>query len=97
MVSLDIESLFTNIPLEETNIPLEETIDNIINDLFLKTDKVHNFEWEKSFFSISILYLFLMENITLKLMVLLWDPLWAQHLSMLFCVTLRQNGFQNAL
>ena len=34
MVSLDIESLFTNIPLEETNIPLEETIDNIINDLF---------------------------------------------------------------
>ena len=90
MVSLDIESLFTN-------IPLEETIDNIINDLFLKTDKVHNFEWEKSFFSISILYLFLMENITLKLMVLLWDPLWAQHLSMLFCVTLRQNGFQNAL
>ena len=23
---------------------MEETIDNIINDLFLKTDKIHNFE-----------------------------------------------------
>ena len=27
-----------------TNIPLEETIDNIINDLYLSTEKVHNFE-----------------------------------------------------
>ena len=26
-----------------TNIPLEETIDNIINDLYLSTEKVHNF------------------------------------------------------
>ena len=40
MASLDIESLFTN-------ISLEETIDNIINDLFLTTDKVHNFEREE--------------------------------------------------
>ena len=40
MVSLDVESLFTN-------IPLEETIDDIINDLFLTTDKVHNFEREE--------------------------------------------------
>ena len=40
MASLDVESLFTN-------IPLEETIDNIINDLFLTTDKVHNFETEE--------------------------------------------------
>ena len=39
MASLDVYSLFTN-------IPLEETIDNIINDLFLITDKVHNFERE---------------------------------------------------
>ena len=39
-VSLDVESLFTN-------IPLEETIDNITNDLFLTTDKVHNFEREE--------------------------------------------------
>ena len=37
MASLDFESLFTN-------IPLEETIDNIINDLYLSTEKVHNFE-----------------------------------------------------
>ena len=37
MASLDVESLFTN-------IPLKETIDNIINDLFLTTDKVHNFQ-----------------------------------------------------
>ena len=40
MASLDIESLFTN-------TPLEETIDNIINDLFSTKDKVHNFEREK--------------------------------------------------
>ena len=40
MASLDVESLFTN-------IPLEETIDNIINDLYLSTEKVHNFEKHK--------------------------------------------------
>ena len=40
MASLDVDSLFTN-------IPLEETIDNIINDLFLTTDKVHDFEREE--------------------------------------------------
>ena len=40
MTSLDVESLFIN-------IPLEETIDNIINDLFLATDKIHNFEREE--------------------------------------------------
>ena len=40
MASLGVEILFTN-------IPLEETIDNIINDLFLTTDKVHNFEREE--------------------------------------------------
>ena len=32
MASLDVESLFTN-------ILLEEAIDNIVNDLFLTTDK----------------------------------------------------------
>ena len=37
MASLDVERLFIK-------IPLEETIDNIINHLFLTTDKVHNFE-----------------------------------------------------
>ena len=37
MASLDVESLFTN-------IPLEVTIDNTINDLYLSTEKVHNFE-----------------------------------------------------
>ena len=40
MASLDVEGLFTD-------IPLLETIDNIINDLFLTTDKVHNFEREE--------------------------------------------------
>ena len=36
--SLDIESIFTY-------VPLEETIHNIIiNDLFCATDKVYNFE-----------------------------------------------------
>ena len=40
MTSLDVESLFTN-------ISLEKAIDNIINDLFLTTGKVHNFEREE--------------------------------------------------
>ena len=66
MASLDIESQFTN-------IPLEETIDNIINDLFLTTDKVHTFKREELTqlltFTTYESFLFLMENITLKLMV----------------------------
>ena len=37
MASLDVESLFTNIPLDKTS-------DNMINDLFLATDEVHNYE-----------------------------------------------------
>ena len=37
MGSLDVESLLTN-------IPLEETIDHILNDLYLSTEKVDNFE-----------------------------------------------------
>ena len=95
MASLDVESLFTN-------IPLEETIDNIINYLFLTTDKVHNFEREelkKLLFFLQHInpFLFLMDNITLKLMALLWDPLWVQHLLMLFCVISKKSGFQNAL
>ena len=36
MASLDIESLFIN-------IPLDETIENCINDLFSNNDTVHNF------------------------------------------------------
>ena len=36
MARPDVESLFTN-------ILLEKTIENIINDLFSATDKVHNF------------------------------------------------------
>ena len=70
MASLDVESPFTN-------ILLEETIDNIIIDLFLTTDKFHNFERKE--LKKHFLLLQHMENITLKLMVLLWDPLWAQH------------------
>ena len=36
MTSLDVESLFTN-------IPLDETIENSINDLFSNNDTVHDF------------------------------------------------------
>ena len=36
MASLDVESLFTN-------IPLDETIENCINNLFTNNDAVHNF------------------------------------------------------
>lgn len=40
LASLDVESLFIN-------IPSEETIDNMINDLLLTTDKVQNFAKDK--------------------------------------------------
>ena len=36
MASVDVESVFSN-------IPLEETVDDIINDLYLSTEKVDNF------------------------------------------------------
>ena len=36
MASLDVERLFTN-------IPLDETIENCINDLFSNNNTVHNF------------------------------------------------------
>ena len=36
MASLDVESLFTN-------IPLDETIENCINNLFSNNNLVHNF------------------------------------------------------
>ena len=63
---LDVESLFTK-------IPLEKTIDNITNDLFLTNDKGHNLR-EKNLNNFLLLqhmnsFLFLMENITLKVMV----------------------------
>ena len=35
-----------------------------------------------------------MENITLKLMVLLWDPPWVQHLLMLFYVISLPNVYK---
>ena len=70
MASLGVDSLFTN-------IPLEETIDNIINDLILTTDKAHNFEREELkqllTFPAYESFLIFMENSTFKLMVLLRD------------------------
>ena len=94
MASLDVDSLFTN-------IPLEETIDNIINDLFLTTNKFHNFEREELKQLLTFAgyesFLFLMDNITVKLIVLLWGPPWSQHLLMLFYIISRKSGFQNAL
>ena len=40
IATLDVESLFTN-------ILLEETINNMVIDLFFTTDKIHNFEREE--------------------------------------------------
>ena len=94
MASLDVESLFTN-------IPLEETIDNIINDSFLTTDKVHNIEKEElkqllTFAAYESSFIFDGEYYTQTDGVTMGSP-WAQHLLMLFCVISRKSGFQNAL
>ena len=59
-------------------INMEETIDNIINNFDSTTNRV-NFEREelKHFLTFAAydFFSFMMENTTLKLMVLLWDPL----------------------
>ena len=83
MASLDVQSLFAN-------TPLEEAIDNIVNDLFLTTDKVHNFQKEQlkqllTFAAYESFFIFDGEYYT-QMMVLLWDPPWVQHLVMFFCV-----------
>ena len=94
MASLNVESLFFN-------IPLEETIDNIIKDLFLTTDKIHNFEREElkqlTFAAYEYFFIFDGEYYTQIDGLLLWDPYWAQDLLMPFCVILRKSCFQNAL
>ena len=79
---------------------MEETIGNIINDLFLTNDKVHNFEKEElkqllTFAANESFFIFGGEYYTK--MVLLCDPLWIQHLLMLFCVISSKNDFENAL
>ena len=47
MASLDVESLFTN-------IPLNETINNLVNDMFLNQDIVNTFNKRDMFELLSI-------------------------------------------
>ena len=93
MASLDVESLFTN-------IPLEETIDNIIKDLFLATDEVHNFEKEKlkqllTFAAYESIFLFDGEYYAQINGVAMRSP-WGPTLDNAFFVISRKKGFQNA-
>lgn len=72
--SLDIESIFTY-------VPLEETIHNIIiNDLFCTTDKVYNFEKDvlkqPLKFAAYVPFLCLIPILVAILMVLSWDLHW---------------------
>ena len=77
MADLDIESLLTNIPAQKTIIA------NIINDLFLTNDKVHNFEREDlkhilTFAACEFFFIFHEEYYTQV------DPFCAKHLLTLF-------------
>ena len=94
MASLDVESQFTN-------IPLEETIDNIINDLFLTTDKVHNFEREElkkllTFAAYESFFIFDGEYYTQIDGVAMGSPL-GPTLANAFLCHFEKSGFQNAL
>ena len=94
MTSLDVDSLFTN-------IPLEETIDNIINDLFLTTDKIHNIEREElkqlfTFAAYESFFIFDVEYYSQIDGVALGSPL-GPTLANAFYVISRKSGFQNAL
>ena len=94
MASLDVESLFTN-------IPLEETIDNISNDLFLTTDKVHNFEREElkqllTFAAYESFFIFDGEYYTQIDDVAMGSPL-GPTLANAFLCHFEKSGFQNAL
>ena len=94
MAGLDVDSLFTN-------IPLEETIDNIINGLFLTTDKIHNFEREElkqlfTFVAYESFFIFDVEYYSQIDGVALGSPL-GPTLANAFYVISRKSGFQNAL
>ena len=84
MASLDVDSLFTN-------IPLDETINIIIKKLFSENGTVHNLNKDqfKCLLTqqLKILTFFLMGNYTNKLTVLLWDlPLVQHQLIFLFAI-----------
>ena len=86
MADLDIESLLTNIPAQKTSTA------NIINDLFLTNDKVHNFERENlkhilTFAACEFFSIFHEEYYTKV------DPFCAKHLVTLFWVISRKNYF----
>ena len=96
MASLDIENLFTN-------IPLNEVIDICIDDLFCDTNTIQNLDrndmrellnlaaYESFFIFDQVMY---RQN---KLIVLQWVPHWVRFSQMHFYVILKNNGFQNAL
>ena len=91
MASLDIESLFAK-------IVVEETINIILNDAFLTSYKVHNFERERlkellifeayeSFFIFDGEYYTQIDDVA-------GDPVWIQRLAMLFSVILKKMVFR---
>ena len=87
MASLDVECLFTN-------IPLNEVIDICIDDLFCDTNTIHNLDrndMRELCCSSSLI-----KSCTDKLMVSQWVPHWVRFLQMCFYEILKNSGFQNA-
>ena len=90
MTSFDIDSLFTNIPLEEAiNIDTEKDFQN-------KT-KVNNLTKESFRFLLDLSnfdsFFILMETTRRKKTVFLWVPHWVQLWLMRFHVVLNNNGY----
>ena len=90
MVSLGVDSIFTN-------VLLEKTIDICTNTLFENIEKVEDLSKRKfkEFLSLGKKYpiLFLTESSTSKLMELLWDHFHVQHWLMLFLHPLKRIGY----
>ena len=75
MASLDVDSLFTN-------IPLDETLNIIIEILFSENETVHNLNKDQFKCLLTLAtkesYFLFMGNYTNKLALLLWAPPWVQ-------------------
>ena len=85
VASIDAESVFTN-------IPLNEVIDICIDDLFCDTKTIHNLDRN----DMKKLLTSLIKSCTDKLIVSQWVPHWVQFRQMHFYVISKNSSSQNA-
>ena len=93
MVSLDVESLFTN-------VPVNGVIDICIDDLFCDANTIHNLDRNdmRKLLTLGGFELFFIFDQVMynKLMVSQWVPHWVRFSQMHFYIILKNSGSQNA-